>query len=517
MLESVKDSGRKGLLIIGDEHYYEQFSVVLAALFQATPCSSSLRGANATSSWCICENKLRLGFLSSAEITTEIVQLFSVVVSSHRRHLDPGLLHSGLELVSRPLFFFLTHQEFADCSATRPRNSQQAFAGLHAADRVKPLEVPWPSADAISCMCYMSLMIFWADLLYEALLLEVYTLIGMRDLQPLSSNSSNTTNAYKFKNLAALEFSVLNRVQWRSQLRQFLNFSTNGTLRPSHVVFTLSNAQYMHGFSLWYNMTRSKSSISVIVALDAKSCAFLASGSQQTAAAHDFYLCTDVPETMKRAFVDTPAGAEPIDLMVGLVKILAPLVFLSAKLDSVFSEMDVFWRKDPRPDLFSEANHRFDIQVSPHVILAGPVSVSCECELNIGLYYVRTTSLSKTLFDDMLSFVLLHAHYVATTRTSDQKLFDHAIRASRPSSEEPPIWGEQFLDLRLTNRSTVWRRLPGDLYTHNIGKVIRITDQVITMHISWGVDPPARRTLCAAVIGFLSSPKHAAPKKPCFD
>jgi hypothetical protein len=95
----------------------------------------------------------------------------------------------------------------------------------------------------------------------------------------------------------------------------------------------------------------------------------------------------------------------------------------------------------------------------------------------------------------MLSFILLHAHYVATTRTSDQKLFDHAIRATRPRSEEAPIWGKQFLDLRLTNRSTAWRRLPGDLYTHNIGKVIRITDQVITMHISWGVDPPERRTL----------------------
>lgn len=97
---------------------------------------------------------------------------------------------------------------------------------------------------------------------------------------------------------------------------------------------------------------------------------------------------------------------------------------------------------------------------------------------------------------------------MGTMGSWDQKLFDHFIRTDVPTDETPPAWNEYYVNWQsfiTTNESVIWRRLPGELYTHNQGKLIRVFPQTMAVHISWGKGPPSERIYCASQLGLVPS------------
>lgn len=97
-----------------------------------------------------------------------------------------------------------------------------------------------------------------------------------------------------------------------------------------------------------------------------------------------------------------------------LAKTLIPKLLLDAGLRVVFSEMDVFWKRNPVQLL---ENRSVDLQVSGH---------SWQPEVNYGFWIAQPTTPMRLALSRLLTYVL-SSHYVDC---HDQKVFDFAVRGT---------------------------------------------------------------------------------------
>ncbi len=124
------------------------------------------------------------------------------------------------------------------------------------------------------------------------------------------------------------------------------------------------------------------------------------------------------------------------------------------------------------------------------------------------------------LLNEMLEFTIAHVRLFSKMATLDQKLFDRSIRRPLPHGELPRQWPLYFEDLQLSNSSAVsWTRLPSELFTHNLGPRVHVTNETMTVHVSWGIESASDRIFCASTLGIIRKGTYTPPTKRrrCFE
>ena len=281
------------------------------------------------------------------------------------------------------------------------------------------------------------------------------------------------------------------------------------------VVLTLSDLAYKDGFANWYAMVDQPRGCALIVSLgDGPTCAYLREQEFPS-------ICMQIPKSLASfySFKGSYSNSFQSRFAVGLAKIIYPLIFLANHRDVLISEMDVFWKSNCFSELYREDNLKYDIQTSSHVV--NPTFATARGEINIGFLLVRSTTASIQTFYQMLRYTILHPTPMGAFPTYDQKLFDRFIRFKVPEGDEPSQWHALFPNDVLHFESSLktpwhlslqWRRLPVELYVHNIGSKLLLTDKTITVHISFGIGEPVRRVYCAHRLGLISpAVAYAAP------
>lgn len=350
------------------------------------------------------------------------------------------------------------------------------------------------------------LLIYWSDFFYGILLEASRT--SLLDLYPDHSFSlvkAELRNCKSFEEAeklqAVMEFSILNFLSSGSQLKKIVGKDPySGNSGNTTVVLSVTDMPYAEEFPSWY-YTRAQypGLINVLIAFNKETCIHL-----RTKLYMYDHLCVIYPDSMYRVFKSISAN-----MAVGFIKVIFPLTVLAnVRKNVIFSEMDVFWRVNPVPELTSEENSKFDIQVTAHVDF-WPSLITLKRELNIGFYYLKVTNSTLLLFSDMLSYATINSIYMGSFRTWDQKLFDHFIRGNNPVNEDAPQmkmmfknWEKFRTDGELEKLK--WRRLPGSKYIHNQGKKLPLLKETIVYHLSWGLVKPSLRIYCAFTLGLVS-------------
>jgi hypothetical protein len=312
---------------------------------------------------------------------------------------------------------------------------------------------------------------------------------------------------------AATEICDINYANWETVLLSMIHHENRLNHTITHVVISPTDLGYLEGFEHWRHMVtqhHKNNTLAVFVGLSKETCDYFEHN-------HYHHFCMIITEE-QRVALDRKVN---VDMMVGLVKVVGPLLLLKHNLTTIMTEMDIFWARDPLQDLEALSNKQYDMQVTSHVTLNGSIPITQTGELNIGLYYVRPTNNSIKLFHDMMRYSILSHKYLYSHRTYDQKLFDHFLR--RRDKLIPPQWPELFadLDVLFPVNNISYRRLPGDLYTHNHRDQVRFSNRTIALHISWGFKPPSQRIYCAYTLGLMNNTRSYEPPsaylgKTCF-
>ena len=296
-------------------------------------------------------------------------------------------------------------------------------------------------------------------------------------------------------NTASAEHFIKSReILWKDEMRQIFTLHElqyNETAR--HVILTAGNIAYAAAYRNWDRMTNvMTNTVRVVIGMDDETCALV--------------------RRMRIAHLCMGNNDFSMNQAVAIVKFLGPLVCLRENLSVIFSELDVFWFRSPLP--FLESRPSYDVQVSGHVQLGPPVVDELR-ELNDGFFYVRPSPAGLHLFEELVSYFILHT-LEAHKRTWDQKALDFFVRREMPPGEtaslvgERDTWGNLFLDVSPLEYQLNWARLPGALFVHNWENVFTINfEKTITLHISWNIHQPWERLQAAWEFGLapLVEPK----------
>jgi hypothetical protein len=347
--------------------------------------------------------------------------------------------------------------------------------------------------------------------------------------------------------IAATEIYEENYLRWTKDLHALLH--SPGYEDTTHITITITDMGYQAIFQHWFHMVqqpppadKSIHNRGVIVALDTPTCEYLRNNnaffknppsslshnSTSYFTSHQIW-CMTFQEKHKKAM----DGYMTNDFLISMAKMISPRFVIEANLSVIISEMDIFWNLNPILELESEKNKEYDFQVSSHVIYNNnkhdhntgsatttgttetskkPLSAwhveTTKDEVNIGFFYVRPTSTSFLLYLALKNYAILHNGDLAWKRTFDQKMYDRFLRQRhREPDEQRPIHLENnFHDFeKVTPDIPVkWRRLPGELYTHNRDKIVCFDrNSTLTIHISFGVRTPLQRIDCASSLGLI--------------
>ena len=295
--------------------------------------------------------------------------------------------------------------------------------------------------------------------------------------------------------------------------------STNLT-RCATVTLSLSNLAYADAFNNWYTMVGAE--CSAIIALDAKTCVYLAARKELRS------WCMVSPPSLTAKFQSNHALFDPDfqqNYLVGTAKLIFPAILVLCGKSVIVSEMDVFWQtRNVVGDLLSAENAVYDVQMSSHVVYSYQQQVFAlgRGEVNIGFFFIRHSLRTTIMFKELLLYAIYHSTELGFYRTYDQKLYDRFVRHPLPAEDDRHEWDHRFLDFprfaaaaEWHNGSTgiPWRRLPLT-YTTNIGRrgsKLRFDNRTATVHISFGIKEPSHRLYCAYRLGLISPNSSYSP------
>ena len=295
----------------------------------------------------------------------------------------------------------------------------------------------------------------------------------------------------------------------------------------SKVVLSLSNMAYQAVFESWYESVRQPPGCALIIAWDSVTCEYLEI--HQLPA-----VCMKEPASLAETYAAQPRIFDPEFreiFAVAMAKMVFPWALLQHGCNVALSEMDVFWATDCLAELEKEEHARYDVQVSNQVLYPG--FHSSRGEVNIGFFYVRSTTASLLMFADMLAYAVTHALPLGSHRTFDQKLFDRFLRHQLAPGDEPCQWNHRFGDFaafaasKTWHQTLRWRRLPILLFPTNIGRrgsKLQFHNATLAVHISFGIKEPNLRMYCAHRLGLVSAnssyrppPSLSSSQRFCFE
>lgn len=273
----------------------------------------------------------------------------------------------------------------------------------------------------------------------------------------------------------------------------------------STITLTIANIQYKQGLLSFYDMISIYELNPIVIAIDRDTCNYLSNYTTNILCIHQRFTNLKRPD------------------LVGIAKIVAPMIALKCGKDVIFSEMDVFWFSNPMLELTLPDNRIFDVQVQGHI---HPRSwKEWYCQINIGFFFVRTSFASQKLFSEMFNFVSENFFIFTSAKCGDQQVFDFFIRFSKgrlpanelssPGFNESKYMQRVFAKELPTNNAT-WRRLPIHLYRHIQGHSIlippeeKIPGQMILAHSYAGT--PENRIYCGYELGVVKHASYTIPK-----
>lgn len=304
-----------------------------------------------------------------------------------------------------------------------------------------------------------------------------------------------------------------------------------GVKHCQDVILTFSDLAYVDAFGNWYNMTNvdrtnrklsADSNCNYIVTLGA-----ITHYLQQKKKNNILMLVPGSLKTLMSNDTEQYTHEFKMNYFVGMSKLIFPYIFLNYGIDVLVSEMDIFWKKNCLNELNLPENKNYDVQVTSHIEYSSIFTIG-KGEVNIGLYYIRSTNASMIMYNNMMEY-LYHQHkLLGTHRTWDQKLFDRFLRNPIKDGDDPPGWDDKlpnvgaFLNSSSTlNTGLNFRRLPIN-YTHNLKgennkknyhSKVQYHENTMTVHISWGINAPKDRIYCAYKLGLLIDESYQPPPK----
>lgn len=158
---------------------------------------------------------------------------------------------------------------------------------------------------------------------------------------------------------------------------------------------------------------------------------------------------------------------------IGNSKVFIAKQLLERGKQALFSEMDVYWSKDPRI-FFSE---EYDVEIAAH---------RDSPNINYGFFKVKDRAI--LVLNAYMEYAMSHVGY-SVLRTEDQRLFDRILR------------------FELNNSHVRWRYLEYDKYYHNPSTMeYQPSSQRVVSHLSWGLGDPSKRMLRAQTLDLWIDP-----------
>lgn len=174
------------------------------------------------------------------------------------------------------------------------------------------------------------------------------------------------------------------------------------------------------------------------------------------------------------------------DDAVGNTKAFVSLEILRRGKRVIFSEMDVYWSRNP---LNFFAND-YDLEILQH---------SYHPEINFGFFTAKPTPAAVAVFEEYQRYARTHPGY-SLQPTMDQKLLDAILRGPREATVQHHFTG-------IEQKQINWRYLPLEEFYHNPDAfTYEQSPNRVVSHLSWGLGAPERRMLRAKQLNLWHDP-----------
>jgi len=265
-----------------------------------------------------------------------------------------------------------------------------------------------------------------------------------------------------------------------AEMLQFLACLNQESHLP--ITWTMASAHYTEAFVHWRKMVlRHDSRVFFAVALDKD--------------AYESLRAVRIPAILYK-HNRTMADA------IGTAKFSVSYGLHAHKRDFFFSEMDVFWSKNPA----SFIPLGTDFAVSAH---------SYGAEHNIGFWYSKATERTQLLYRNATIAARSVLEYSKIDGAMDQKILYVILSGNRklyPEGEFAAL--EKYLD-HVSGIS--WRYLPFESFWHNMGadmETWRLPLLRVTSHFTMGITFPRHRVYAAKALGLWSDEEYENCSRP---
>lgn len=266
------------------------------------------------------------------------------------------------------------------------------------------------------------------------------------------------------------------------------------------IVFSLTDISYSENFLNWYQMTTTNNSFGIIVAMNHEACVYLKTMNKP-------YICYEKTNNF-RTIYDVSA----LSLTIALIKWMGMCVFLDNNFDVIMSEMDVFWRQNPIPELLQPSEYdRFDIQITQHCDYYPwneiAIAETSHGIVNIGFIFAKRGSEKAKLFlRKLLLYIETFPNFFSPPSKNwpiDQVLFDSSLRYYNQYKEKFPP-NKFYNQSDYIVHDIAYKKLSPARFLHNSGDIIKLAFDTKTVHLSWGIRPSSKRIYCAYTLGSFS-------------
>jgi len=306
-------------------------------------------------------------------------------------------------------------------------------------------------------------------------------------------------NGYTYEECKAAvrENIMLNYNTFNNSLNYWLEQYNVTNENKKIVVFTLTDISYSENFSNWYDMTTTNNSFGVIVAMNHEACIYLKTMNKP-------YVCYEKTNNF-RAIYEVHA----LSFTIALIKWIGMWVILDNNFDVILSEMDVFWRQNPIPELLQPSEYdKFDIQITQHCDYF-PWSEVAIAEtshdiVNIGFIFAKRGSVASIFLRNLLHYIETFPNFFSPPGKNwpiDQVLFDSSLRYYNQYKDKFPA--KKFYNQSdYIVHDIAYKKLPPARFLHNSGKIIKLAFDTKTVHLSWGIGASSKRIYCAYTLGI---------------
>jgi hypothetical protein len=203
-------------------------------------------------------------------------------------------------------------------------------------------------------------------------------------------------------------------------------------------------------------------------------------------------------------------GTVPRDRLFLVAKIWPALMLTALGKKVIFSEMDIFWLRNPR----SIIDTRVDLQVSQH-------AYEPDAEVNFGFFVCQPTTEIAILLSNLYAWSMSDEYHDCM----DQKVFDFAIRGPNQKIYRH-CWNHMATaDIRHMRRAFAfrptlrWAYIPYGVLPHSkLTQDVRESGGVVAVHLWSSEGSPAVRVGLAKRLGFWNPPHLGgvcAHGRPC--